>query len=386
MVGRCDENLNEHTATKSYKQLATETFLTIAHHGANFIIDAIDPVGTVDERVYDRIGKIFDNLKDYEPYLDGNLLADVGVFFDSKIKNYSDSNPEFDNKSCSVNAVRTLIEKHIPTAVFANGVLDKIFDYKLVVAGRLKDFYTEYEDVLKEYVKNGGALYLSGKNNLSLMKEFFGAEFLGFTKETKTYVRPTKDFGEVLGEFTENYPMPVNYALPVYKVDDSCVKGYVTLPYTDPADYINFASIHSNPPGIKTQIPAIMVKDYGKGKVMWSACSIENETRTCFKEVFANVINYLIGKDALSVNVVTAKCVEAVFFKTKDGYLFSLVDLVNTEDEIAKDFTIKIKCDRKVKRVVRLPDLKDVPFICDENSVTVSGEVTNFDMYKIITE
>ena len=56
---RCDKNLREHTATKTEEYLRTEIMLTALHHGASLVIDAIDPVGTLDERVYDLIGKVF---------------------------------------------------------------------------------------------------------------------------------------------------------------------------------------------------------------------------------------------------------------------------------------------------------------------------------------
>ena len=81
MTCRCDRTLGAHTVTKTEEHLATEVMLTAAHHGASFIIDAIDPKGTLDSRVYDRIGRVFERQLPYERYFSGELIADVGVYY-----------------------------------------------------------------------------------------------------------------------------------------------------------------------------------------------------------------------------------------------------------------------------------------------------------------
>jgi len=68
MTVRWDRTLQVHTNAKAEEHLAVEVMLTAAHHGASFIIDGIDPVGTLDPRVYDRIGRVFERQIPYEPY------------------------------------------------------------------------------------------------------------------------------------------------------------------------------------------------------------------------------------------------------------------------------------------------------------------------------
>ena len=65
MTGRCVESLSKHTLTKSERALGLEVMLTAAHHGASFVIDAVDPKGTMDKRVYERIGKVFERQMPY---------------------------------------------------------------------------------------------------------------------------------------------------------------------------------------------------------------------------------------------------------------------------------------------------------------------------------
>ena len=49
---------------------------------------------------------------------------------------------------------------------------------------------------------------------------------------------------------------------------------------------MRFASIHSNPPGIKTEIPALLYKEFGKGKVIWSALPIEAIEHYDYRRIF----------------------------------------------------------------------------------------------------
>ena len=52
MTGRCVPNLLAHTVTKTEDKLEQQILHTFAHHGAFLAIDAIDPVGTMDERFF----------------------------------------------------------------------------------------------------------------------------------------------------------------------------------------------------------------------------------------------------------------------------------------------------------------------------------------------
>ncbi len=384
MVCRCDNVLQEHTISKTYDQLKTEMCLTAAHHGANFIIDAIDPRGTMDDRVYETLGHIFDYLIPFEKYYEGDLLADVGVFYDTKTIFNTKRGYEGCNRISAINATRTLIENHVPVTVIANPTLNKAYNYKAVVAGELENFYPEYEEIFIDYVKNGGTLYLSGRSNFNLMKEFFGAEFKDYTVENRTFIRPANGT-QILGEFTEQYPLPINYCLPIYEVKNKdVIIGKITLPYTDPKDNLHYASIHSNPPGIDTEYPGMMMVSYGKGKVIWSAAAIEQEKRMGFKKVFMNVIRELVGQENFSLTAKLSSTVETVTFKNDGAMYISMIELVNHEDHLNKDFILKVKTTNSPKKVLELPTEKEISFEYKDGYTVIRGVTENFSMLKIV--
>ncbi len=53
-----------------------------AHHGATLVIDAVNPDGTMDGKLYERLEKVFAETKTYEPYFgnDAEAVEDVRVY------------------------------------------------------------------------------------------------------------------------------------------------------------------------------------------------------------------------------------------------------------------------------------------------------------------
>ena len=78
-TSRCDPNLLVHTTTKTLRALKLHNYLTLAHHGAFLVIDAIDPVGTMNPAVYRRIGEMFRESEPYERFLTGGMISEAAL-------------------------------------------------------------------------------------------------------------------------------------------------------------------------------------------------------------------------------------------------------------------------------------------------------------------
>ncbi|MBQ8510489.1 MAG: hypothetical protein IJ493_11345 [Clostridia bacterium] len=289
MTCRCDHSLYAHTITKKEESLSVEVMLTAAHHGASFIIDAIDPVGTLDSRVYDRIGRVFERQIPYEPYFRGEMRQDVGVYY-ATTGRFNSRNLPFNSKTCSINAVRTLIEANIPVGVAANSTTDRLHRYKTVLAPAIAGISYKNRADLLEYVENGGLLYFSGVEEPALVETLLGARFIGYTPEAAVYLAPTEAGQPFFGEFNTDYPMPSDYSLPIIEGGDYEVLATMKLPYTKAGER-RFASIHSNPPGVLTDIPAVVTRTIGKGRVIWSAAPIENDNRRAHRELLLSLLS-----------------------------------------------------------------------------------------------
>lgn len=381
MFGRVEGNLSKHTLTKSEDVMRSQVFLTAAHHGATLVIDAIDPVGTMDERVYTRIGKIFDEVIPYEKYFVGEMLEEVGIYYSLKSK-FNPYGESYTNHLSAVNTLDTMIFENIPTGV--TGGWHDINKYRVLIASNLTQEDSYDFDRIAAYVENGGNLYISGGECGGLTEKFFGAEFCGRTAEKITYIAPETSFEGVLGDFNKKYPLHFDGTAPIAEgINQEKVLATVTLPYTN-QDTVKFVSIHSNPPGVATDIPAMAMTDYGKGKVFWSAVPIEQLEQYHYRNAFVAVLKYAFGYEPGIVSD-APKDVEIVTFTDGDDMYISTVALnEDCEARRYEDFEILVKSDRKPENVVLLPGNTTVRFDYKDGKVCFrSQNLKIFNMYKI---
>lgn len=382
MFSRCKPGLPSHTLTKTEDEMLVEVLATTAHHGATMVIDAIDPVGTLDKRVYERVGKIFEVEAAYEPYLTGEMVEDLGLYYGAKSRFGRTVCGSDSRKACTA-ASKAMIASHIPFGV--TGPFHRLTGYKALVMPLLSEQDGDTARIL-EYVANGGALYFSGARHGALLKALTGGTLTDYTEEKKTYAAPTAAGAPLFGEFNPKYPLPFDFRIPVVAgIKDATVLATLTLPYTKPTE-IRFASIHSNPPGIATAVPMMVEGAYGKGKFIWSAAPIEAVEMAEYQDIFLACLRRLLGDYAPSFVSDAADDVEITLYKEGDCYLVNAIHL----DERVKmptlaPFEIGVKCDGPVKGVELLPQKTPVPFAVRDGYVyfkTVPMHV--FDMYRIL--
>jgi hypothetical protein len=364
MTCRCSTTLSQHTVTKTEEALTLEIMLTGAHHGASLIIDALDPRGTMDKRVYERVGQVFSKQIPLEKYFYGELVADVGIYYSTASK-YNGDGQDFTSTEGAINTVKTMIENHVPVSVVSAGCPEKIDSHKFIFVPYLYELEDIIADRLIHYVENGGNLYFSGAGCEKLLQTLVGGVYTGeMTRETRTYLAPVEKspFAGIFGEFNRDFPMPFMWRLPLVRMSEEGVVATVTLPYTA-RDEKRFASIHSDPPGIATQYPGLVIKKYGKGNVIWSAVPLELDNRIQYKRFVMNLLHLFIKPEELTVRADTSANIELVSFRANDGYFVSAVDLKCTEEMVKiRPIKISVKTRKPAREVISLPDKKPVAF------------------------
>lgn len=387
MTCRCDNNLRAHTVTKEEGVLTREVLLTAAHHGASLIIDAIDPKGTMDPRVFDTVGRVFEKQIPYEQHFKGTLFADCAVLY-STTGRYNSTGQKFHSRNASVGAARDLIEANIPFAVLGAEGLARASDYALLIAGAIAGLDDSARARLIAYVRDGGKLYFSGAEEPDLLRAFFGAELTGYTVENRVYLAPTAEGAAVFEPFCAQYPLPMEIFAPKtqHVSGDTRILATFTLPYTVPGGR-DFASIHSDPPGRATDIPALLYRKFGKGAVLWCAAPLEWEERRAHRKLFLRLIrNTLDYAPPLESNA--PRQVEIVTFRDGETYRFSTVDLRADDERLTlAPFEIRLATGKEPKQVLRLArrngeDNVAIPFSYRNGILTFSTEpLTVFDMY-----
>lgn len=388
MTSRCDPDLMDHTTTKPRRALQIHNYLTLAHHGAFLAIDAIDPRGTLNKKVYETLGGIFEESMPYEAYMTGRAVTEAAILFDLKSKMdigqsgmpTDEPDQSMPQLTAAVGAAIALEEHHVLYTVLPNCRIDRIFDKQLVIVTHASGLTHDEMETLVRYVEQGGNLYISGTTNPILAHRLLGLELKDYTGEAITFVSPTDQGQPYFGDmYSPQYPL--TYRAKQMRVSNphgKTVLATLTLPYTNPDDTSVFASIHSNPPGIYTDSPAMVYGTYGKGRVLWSGAAIEQNEQQAHRDVFLRLISRLYPHRLLHSDA--PEWVSFTVFDDPENHCY-YINCVNTEERLpcAATFEIRFRPSKVVRDVVLLPRQEAVGFHCDGDEVTF--EVNGMDLF-----
>ena len=393
MTSRC-LNLWDHVTMKETSEMEMQAFLAPAHAGAFMFIDAIDPAGTLNRRVYERIGGIFPKLAAYEKFLGGNLAADVAIYVSSESRfdfrengtPIGASSKRADNMASEsgmphmaavFGAARSLQEAHIPYAVVTQRNLERLRDYRVVILPNVLVMSDREVEAFRAYVAAGGALYASGYSSLvsddgTLRGDFGLAEVFGVSANTM--------MDHTLAFFTPAEKRFAGLVLPqehlIHRggwiaVENRSAKilSNLTKPWCPEAGGTvlkpSFASIHSSPPGLAPFAPGIAWHRFGRGRACYAAGPIEAEPQKVNRPVFVGLIRRLHG-GTIPVEAEAPAFVElTVFDKPSEHRLnLSLVSLRQTEEPIPCGGKVRVRLGIKRRPVAlrSLPRRRKCPF------------------------
>ncbi len=136
--------LADHTAMKPEPLLEAKAAAAIADCAAFIFIDAIDPIGSLNPKVYDRMGRIFDRFMPYYDELGGERVADIAVYYslDSKFDFAGNGRPitgadTSDAHTKSVTAVTRLLgSHHLPFAIAGKASLAHLSEVQVAGASQ----------------------------------------------------------------------------------------------------------------------------------------------------------------------------------------------------------------------------------------------------------
>lgn len=364
MTGRCMPSLAAHTITKSKDRLTLAVMLTAAHNGANLLIDAIDPVGTMDPRVYQLIGEIYGKAKQYESSMSGKLRSEVLIYMDQAFKCEPEGH-QYTHYTGALGAHETLSRAHICTGVCCKLNLSGLKDARVLIVPEPGELEADVLQRMTEYVAEGGTLYFSGAHEPRLLKNLLNAECIGETSDRYTYLAPTEKGAALLDGFNAKYPFPIPDSMAIADgISSEYVAATITLPY-QPQKPGQFASIHSNPPGEPTNYPGLVIQPYGKGTVIWCAGPLESMNTEAYRTVLLRLISAALPLTERAIQTTAPKQVELVLSDAPDEHCSRISAVaLNEEDEavLQPSFEISLRADRPVQQVVLLPGVQNILF------------------------
>lgn len=415
MTSRCID-LWDHVTMKSPAKLEMQAFLAPAHAAGFMFIDAIDPVGTVNPKVHERLGEIFPKLASYEKFLGGDLSADIAIYVSSESRFDFRANgtpvsvfsARADNMAAgsgmphldaAMAAGRSLQEAHIPYAVVTRRNLASLKNYRVVILPNVLVMADDEITAIRAFVAGGGALYASGWSSLVAMdgrprKDFgladvFGVSARGSMEHTLAFFTPEESrFSRMLtpqehlihrGGWIEIRNRTARVLASLTKPWCPEFGGSVLRP--------SFASIHSTPPGLKPFAPGLTLNRYRRGRACYAAGPLENENQEVNRRVFAGIIRSLHG-GMFPVEAEAPSFIEITVFDKpgQNTRNISLVSLRQDEEPIPCTATVLVRLDpkRPLRALRLLPSGRKHPF--REISGGIAFEVkdlTVFAMFEI---
>jgi len=387
----------DHVTVKPLEEIRTEAFVATLHHAALMLVDYINVDGTLNPEVYALLGELNRQRADYEPYLGGELQADVAIYFDKESMYNPDENgvhvlkltavDRCPHRDAVVGMARILQQAHIPFGVVTNINLDQLSKYRAVVLPNVLELTSAQADVLREFVQNGGALYASGASSLLraekrfLLEGVLGVRYAGKLGTQVTYLTPALTAAHVKAAIWPqdhlSFAGAMIQAEALPGTPGTRVMAQVTLPFVAPEIGTTigsrFGAIHSNPPALTpTPHPAIVTNRYGKGRAVWVAAPIESTN----EQVNHKLVLRLLGDICPApycLQVDAHPAVEATLFRQPDKCR-AVISLLNLQQQLPQvpvgaKVALPLRSGEQVTRVVRLPNQTDLPYSIENGAV-----------------
>jgi hypothetical protein len=419
-------DLRYHVQLRTERDIFMQALGAVANHLSFLFIDAIDPVGTVSPGVYERMGKVFDKTKVYEPFLGGTPVEDVAVYFSdySKMSPAEKGNPIWlgptqpsHHLAAFHGACRALQSEHVPFGIITRGQLKMLSTFKVLVLPDVTRMSAEEIEAVRKYVADGGRVYASGGTSLMDISGNYGPEFAlkdvfgvscteGHEQGGIVFMKPaTKIVEDAVApeeyvswgltphmEYHELAPVNPIHIPRVSASSKSEVLATLTLPYGYPdagsLESHGFASIHSSPPWTDTSIPSIIKNSFAEGQAIYSVAPIEKSVDAASVSLFLTLIRELLEREC-SLQVQAPEQVWVTAFEQPEKHR-TVLSVLNYDEKQANliarvDVQFKSGSQRSISSVTRALTNEEIDVSISTDNLVKFPQmlVETFDMFII---
>jgi hypothetical protein len=334
---------------KSLDHLRSEAFTALANGGAVMFFDIMFPDGTVQAPMWERIGRVLEEMHECEPWLGGTPMKSVAVLYSERSRIWygrDDRVNRYDNHFFG--ACRALIEDHVPYEIILDVTEETLAGYQVLVLPNAACLSAEEVKTIRAFVRGGGGLVCTG--NTSLWDErgepgdnFQLGDVLGIS-----YVSDTGEYSKVYSRFDLESPVAGRLPADGYitsrgslaqvELQGAEALARIVFPIAEPtAD--KFVNIMTNPPAVPSEWPACTAHTFGKGRAIYFAGGIDRDYVDLsfpeLKYVLADAVRHAAGAP-LQVELQAPASVELAAWEREDGKQL-VVHLVNCQPEIGRD-------------------------------------------------
>ena len=388
MTSLCAD-LSSHTASKTDEELLNSVWGSLAHNTAFTFIDAIDPVGTINEKRYERMRRIGEKTKRERENIapDAKLISDVTYYVNYNSLADFDTVPmkhhTFKDKITSkmTNFAEAMIERHIAYDVNVRKNLAQIKSPVIFISDQ-RILEADEVRALTAFVENGGTLIATQQTGTltkqgARLGDFALSALLGVHYEKESpfntcYVRRRDASVKEFIEYDEGYPVAVNGAATLTRADaDTEILAYVTLPISSSSDADRFSSAISDPPITDTLHPAITRKRRGKGQAIYIAVPLEESRHFEGRRLLSQLI---LSARKRQIEVEAPAWLEVLIYHDEENerYMIHCMNTMPGYSAIANNVNIYLQTSKKIVSAYGITFDKALPFSQDGERVCIT--------------
>ncbi len=287
------------------------------------------PDGTLEHEEARRIGKAYQEVEKYESYLTNRqLIADIGIIQSdasagilgegsvpaSAIARVRASNG---HKEALLGAMKMCDYVNYTWQIVPEQTLDlKVMShYKLLIVPELYCISALLAEALRKYVSQGGTVIIDGKSGLynnagQKLKHYVLEDLVGCRYINENTFYDKSDWGSYLDLVEEKLWHCIPDTFPPVGPTRQLVEqqqGKVLARFMNPATELTskkWVNWWCPPPSIKTDEPAIIENEIGKGKVLFCAFDffkLENKGFKLAKEMFKGMVGHFITTPSIKL-------------------------------------------------------------------------------------
>lgn len=332
MISRCSGVLDAHTMCKDMGEITRQAFCAYMQKGAFVLIDAIDPRGTFNEGYYAEIAGLANTLAPYIPHInyEEKALREIALYYsiDSAARNDEHIGKSIDDiRTAGLlkrldNIGHALGRAHLDYDVLTKKSLGALGSYKVLILPDAEMLSDEEIEAIRAFVENGGRAYISGKTSIKdgdgrvqdnfRLADVLGLKFEGSFELYPSYLAPVDKHQALFGRYNARHPHMIKERMVKAIPTAGETLATVTLPVSRPEDRLCFSTAISDPPMNATAYPAIHENTFGRGRVIWCAGRLENDTIPDNMTLFTDLIFRLLGEPQVKLDA--PECVEHVLY------------------------------------------------------------------------
>ena len=373
-TGRFNRSWGDFGGLKPEAALKYECCLILSQGMTSGIGDQLHPRGRADKAVYDEISRVYSYIEQCEPLQEGGeVVSEIAVLVDPELGD--------DPGPCGLGLIRALQQLRYQFDLLQPGA--DIAEYELVIIPETTPVDSGLVSLLKEYLKNGGKVLISGRaalnaDDVPIMEEL-GIVSKGDSPFTATYLRPEETVADgvpVMDHVCHEQGFRMNAG------DGAEVLCRVIEPYFE-RTYEHFCSHAQTPPDALTEYAAAVQN----GSCITFSMPVFTEygrhgslpVRTLLGNCIARLLPEPLLRDDGPAHLETTvmRCGDRTVV-----HLISYCPVRRTEDlDIVENPTpivglnLSVKLDREPDRVLLAPEGKELEFRYENGYAQVSVSV-----------